>query len=172
MVRTNKGPRYPPPPLFPAVKADIPAILATWLAARAPDLLIQTVSRPDEHARLTLFLNERFSNPLVSIIKAVDWKDPNRITAVGIWEKNYPSPAPLEASVSGTENGGGKCSGGFLISENGNTKEGEKRTPIEDFIHDRILAFNDTWRNGVKHIELVILMTDPAFQRRGIGTAL
>ena len=113
MVRTNKGPRYPPPPLFPAVKADIPAILATWLAARAPDLLIQTVSRPDEHARLTLFLNERFSNPLVSIIKAVDWKDPNRITAVGIWEKNYPSPSPLEASVSGTENGAGNAAVAF-----------------------------------------------------------
>jgi GNAT superfamily N-acetyltransferase len=176
MVRTNKGPRYPPPPLFPAVKADIPAILAIWLAARAPDLLVQTVSRPDEQARLTLFLNERFSNPLASIIKAVDWKDPNRITAVGIWEKkNYSSPSPsgcLEASVSGTENGGGKCCVGFLISGNGNTKEGEKGTPIEDFIRDRQLAFNDTWPNGVKHMELVLLMTDPAFQHRGIGTAL
>lgn len=74
--------------------------------------------------------------------------------------------------MSGAENGGGKCCAGFLISGNGNTKEGEKRTPIEDFIRDRILAFNDTWRNGVKHIELVLLMTDPAFQRRGIGTAL
>lgn len=173
MVRTNKTARYPPPTILPAVRSDIPSIIDVWLAAKAPDLLYLNVSLPDDEQaeRWARDLNRFFDDPLISIIKAVDWNDENRVTAVAIWMKKNYAKGEGEKEL-GRGNLEVMWTGGLLIDGKVKEEGEEKRTPLEDYIRTRQMNFNAAWTDKTKHIELALLMTDPLFQRRGIGTAL
>ncbi|KAE9373756.1 hypothetical protein N431DRAFT_438921 [Stipitochalara longipes BDJ] len=176
MVRTNKGPRYPPPPLHPALHSDIPAMVTLWTRANAPDLLYGILAPPNSSTRehRASFLSSMISGSNTAVMKAVDWKDEKIITAFGVWGKmNYPGQ---EEDTGDELLGGIKLSGkesrGPLIGGMWINSKDEKRTPLEEYIAAQQEVIEKTWTKGVKHIELMVLMTDPAFQRRGIGSAL
>ena len=108
-----------------------------------------------------------------TILKAMDGEDHGKVTAVAIWVKrgfslsdlglnNLEGPGHWSTSLP-------RLCGGLIVDS---CTEEKNPPPISKFISDQIQKFVDDWETGVKHIELELLMTDPAFQRRGIGTAL
>ncbi|PMD41234.1 hypothetical protein L207DRAFT_511149 [Hyaloscypha variabilis F] len=171
MVRTNKRPRYPPPPLHLAVPSDIPAMIDLWLRANGPNLLNRVLAPPDEatlREHFAEFLSLMISDANTTVIKAVDWKDKNVVTAFGVWKKGYPD-----------KDGGGESYGGETVCRRagmGGTlvcaRKEEKKTPLQEYITAQNEVIEKTWLKGVKHIELMVLMTDPAWQGKGIGTGI
>jgi GNAT superfamily N-acetyltransferase len=176
MVSTNKGPRYPPPPLHPALYADVPAMVNLWLRAIAPNLLHRVISHSDALNRrnCTLFLTSMIFGTQGIVMKAVDLKDESIITGFGVWEKkNYlHQEGHAGVELAGGEKRVGKESRGAMMGGMWICSEDEKRTPLEEYIAAQQAAIERTWTKGIKRIELMALMTDPAFQGRGIGSAL
>jgi GNAT superfamily N-acetyltransferase len=164
--------RYPPPLVLPAAKADIPSLVSIWLTAKRPDLLYQqswppsTWSSGNIDKNLASFLEQTFEIPEVMIMKAVD-ADTGQITALAMWEMRDYSPS---VRGSGNEKIRPRLAAGLLLGEV-DSKDGYPG-PIYDYIGSQVLQFNEVWKKGIKLLELGLLMTDPAFQRRGIGTAL
>jgi GNAT superfamily N-acetyltransferase len=174
MVRTNKSARYPPPPIFPIVRSDIPAIVQVWISATRPDLLLRIQESDVEKLTelLTRYMTAYFDGGAI-ILKAVDWRDAERITAVAIWVKRGFS---LEESgmdnlkrIANEATLPPRLCGGVMLDK---CTQDESPPPISKFLSEKVREFAEAWTDGIKHIELELLMTDPAFQRRGIGTAL
>jgi GNAT superfamily N-acetyltransferase len=162
--------RYPPPLILPAAKPDIPSLVSIWLSAKRPDLLYQqswppsTWSSGNLDKNLTSFLEQSFEGPEWLIMKAVD-AHTGQNTALAMWEKRgYDSASP---SLSRP-----RLAAGLLLKDAPVGKLDGSPDPINDYIGSQVLQFNEVWKKGIKYLELGLLMTDPAFQRRGIGTAL
>ena len=109
------------------------------------------------------------------MIKAVDPDDESIVTAFGVWGKICPESPGEEVKEIDRDRGMQiwKHSGGMVV--NGlaiRYVEGEKKKSLGEYLAARQEVILDAWTKDVRHVELMVLMTDPVFQRRGIGTAL
>ncbi|RDW60671.1 hypothetical protein BP6252_12054 [Coleophoma cylindrospora] len=159
-MRSISRPHYPPPIISPATFADIPDLVRVQVNAERPNLLHQIAwPSEDEYAKmLTDMFTVGISYPSMLLMKAVD-ADTNEITALAMWqqigyeEKEPSAPAPMQVQA------------GLLFPARQNRA-------FNKFIDQTFRDFLDAWATPTKHLSLVLLMTDPKFQRRGIATAL
>jgi len=174
IMRSTSRPRYPPPIILPAVRADIPELVRVHVDALHADLLtILQFPSPEKFTRAMIkLLDENFDAPQLLIMKALD-AETKEITAMAIWQlKGYD---PKELGVDHSNFGAASklfrpqdLSAGVLLA---NVQQ-EPQSAIGQYIQSQFTAFLDSWTKGTKYIYLALLMTDPRFQRRGIGTAM
>jgi len=168
-MRSISGPCYPPPILVPAVRADIPDMARVYADAERPNLLTRVLWSPEKLAKnLIKELDENFDNPRLLITKALD-ADTKELTAFGIWQLAGYDPKELGVDQSTLQlSRPSNFKAGLLLS----TDLDEPLSPIGQYINSAVKDFLDTWLKGTKFIYLALLMTDPKFQQRGIGSAL
>ena len=115
--------------------------------------------------------------PELIFMKAID-ADTKVITGIAVWQrKGYKrkelgaSSAESEEALEGEATTDAMFASRLLLPRNANDQE-EPGAALMKYIVSEHSAFLDSWTKGTKHIYLAILMTDPRFQRRGIGTAM
>lgn len=172
-MRTPARPRYPPPIIKFAERDDIPELVRVWLAAERTDLLM-FYSLPTEESRseyakdVIKQLDDNFDKPHLLILKAVD-PETKQITAMAVWQKKgyRLSPQPDDMFAAG----GIILKRTLASSEDGMSSQSVRQS-LNDYIQTQFERFLASWSRDSKHLYLALLMTDPDFQRRGIGTAM
>ncbi|KAH7364092.1 hypothetical protein BKA65DRAFT_472433 [Rhexocercosporidium sp. MPI-PUGE-AT-0058] len=177
---------YPAPLILPAERPDIPRLVEIYMLAEKRDLL--TIFENADPSLITKWfiklLEEKFDKPEVRLMKAVD-RESGEITALAFWwlrgwglgdkvEKNE------EEKTKGRFGGDGERERQFLhppllrFERSGyrGVEEEHIWSPLQEHISDEFDAFVKSWIVGTKVMNLSLLMTDPKYQRRGIGTAL
>jgi GNAT superfamily N-acetyltransferase len=169
IMRSLSGPRYPPPILVPAVRADIPDMARVYADAERPNLLTRVLWSPEKLAKtLIKELDANFDNPRLLITKALD-ADTKELTAFGIWQLTGYDSKELSVDQSTLKSPRpSNFKAGLLLS----IDQDEPLSPIGQYINSAFEDFLNGWFKGTKFIYLALLMTDPKFQRRGIGSAL
>ncbi|KAG4429455.1 hypothetical protein IFR05_015066 [Cadophora sp. M221] len=175
---------YPAPLILPAKREDIPRLVEIYILAEKRDLL--TIFENADNSLITKWLikllDEQFDAPELRFMKAVD-RETGEITALAFW---WLRGWGLEKKVEGKDAASGEI--GYerkgerrfflpplLGSRNTGldvVKEEHISSPLQKHIADEFAAFEDSWIVGTKCMNLSLLMTDPKYQRRGIGTAL
>ncbi|KAG4424776.1 hypothetical protein IFR04_002124 [Cadophora malorum] len=190
-MRSKFKPRdtYPAPLILPAEKKDIPRLVDIYVLAEAHDLILMA-----DHISLSLVkewlidvLQEQFDAPELRLMKAVD-RESGEIAALGFWwlrgwgleeksrygmdtgfenrfrdgldhekERVHPFlfPPLLESSISQVS-----------------ASNGGPGTPLQRHLSKSFRTFEKSWITKTRCLNLSLLMTDPKFQRRGMGTAL
>ncbi|EED22083.1 conserved hypothetical protein [Talaromyces stipitatus ATCC 10500] len=157
-MRTRIPSRFPVPIIQFAERNDIPELVRVWLAAERTNLLMfyhfPTEESRSEYAEQAIkVLDENFDDPHLLLLKAVD-PDTSRITAMAVWQKRgYGQPSAQSEDIFA---GAGDSD----------------QIPLERYIDTQFKRFLASWAQNSKHLYLALLMTDPNFQRRGIGTAM
>lgn len=158
-MRSTSGPRYPPPIICPASFEDVPDLVRVHINAEQSDLL-HKVAWPSEEEYIELVtevFNLAIQYPSIMMMKAVD-AETKEITALALWQligydqKDLQQARPLVHA-------------GSLLSNHQNRA-------FNKYIDQNFRKFLDAWATPTKHFYLALLMTDPKFQRRGIGTAM
>jgi ribosomal protein S18 acetylase RimI-like enzyme len=137
--------------------------------AERPNLLTRVLWPPEKLAKnLIKELDENFDNHGLLITKALDAKT-KELTAFGIWQLTGYDSKELSVDQSTLKlSRPSNFRAGLLLS----TNPDEPLSPIGEYINSAFEDFLNTWFKGTKFINLLLLMTDPKFQRRGIGSAL
>lgn len=175
IVKSAAGPRYPPPVILPAAREDIPKLARIQASAVLPDLMTiaRRTTREELESRMISALSSNFDDPHVSMMKAVD-ADTGEITAMAVWStRGY---VLTEKGGDGSVRQGNARSFLFPKSLPATAAVGESSQDdldaIGKYIQEKFNEFVDSWIMPTKCFVLELLMTDPRFQRRGIGTAL
>lgn len=181
-MRKPTRPRYPAPILLPAERADIPDLVRITIAAESASVIsFLCYPSPEHRARLARDIikkiDEVFDSPQFLLMKALD-ADTREITAMAAWQLKGYKKEELGMNVAESEETTrfwpaeeSTFASGLLVAQKVNGNE-EPGGALMKHIISHNTAFFDSWTKGTKHIYLAILMTDPRFQRRGIGTAL
>jgi GNAT superfamily N-acetyltransferase len=159
--------------LYPVFNADIPAIIDLWMRANEPNQLYRILA-PSEEARrknCTQFLIAMLDDSNTEVMKAVDWKDESIVTAFGVWRKNYPVPEG-QREFGGKKMQWWRERGGQVIDGMAMCNKAEEKTPLQKYLAAQQEEIHKIWTKDVNHVELMVLMTDTDYQRRGIGTTL
>ncbi|KAK0119291.1 hypothetical protein ONS95_008138 [Cadophora gregata] len=181
---------YPAPLILPAEKKDIPRLAEIYILAEAHDLilLVDNVAHSRVKKWLIGVLEEKFDAPELRLMKAVD-RDSGEITALAFWW--------LRGWGLVEKEGRELVSGHQIQVRNGLVQSGERPSPflyppllqsntpqftasssdpndspLQRHISRSFRAFEESWITKTKCLHLALLMTDPRYQRRGIGTAL
>lgn len=170
-MRLASGPRYPPPIIVPAVRADVPELVRIMFDAKAPDLLSffflsNGGDLEDQIKKTTSMFNKSLDDPQQMVMKALD-ADTQEITACSVWNfKNFEAERYAESE----RRSAAQFMAGHPLPI---SLEGKSAPhPLEKYLLEKFNAFQDAWMKETKNFYLGLLMTDPKFQRRGIGTAL
>lgn len=195
-MRTLVRSRYPAPIILPAERIDIPELVRVVVDAQRSSVL-NFYAYPTEEdkakaaALLTKILEDNWGAPHLLIIKALD-PDTKVITAMAIWQLKGYSKEELAANPTKNPSWlsdsyqlsdklrfhdppcGVMLAAGMLLQNTKVNSQNEGKSPkdIEKYVGSQMRAFFDSWTDPTKHIYLAFLMTDPRFQRRGIGTAM
>ncbi|KAH7417415.1 acyl-CoA N-acyltransferase [Cadophora sp. MPI-SDFR-AT-0126] len=181
---------YPAPLILPAERNDIPRLVEIYVLAEAHDLILTVDSINLSLVRKWLIeiLEEQFDGPELRLMKAVD-RECGEITALAFWwlrgwglekEKNGLgiTPGLYGQNLNGIGNGNERAKP-FLfppLLESNNSQVSPSAdgpgSPLQKHISKSFKAFEDAWVTRTKYLHLSLLMTDPKYQRRGIGTAL
>lgn len=169
-MRSKSGPRYPAPIIVPAVRTDIPTLIDIFIDANSPNLMafVSWPSREELIKRITKEFEDVFDSPEYWIMKALD-ANTKEITAMAAWQPiGYKEEREFGAEYQLGKVNSMSLSAGIILAP---TQE-LPRSPLQKYLLDAMNAFHDEWIQGTKCIYLNLLMTDPRFQRRGIGTAM
>jgi GNAT superfamily N-acetyltransferase len=160
------GPRYEPPKLLRAERTDIPDLVRVYLNAEKGNLLhmLQWPSNKDATKIFTKMFNMVIDAPQILFMKAID-VEINAISAFAIWQfHGYEQEEDINAHPRYFG------AAGMLMA---NAQDDPYMPdPLGKYINDEFTGFLDSWFKSTKYISTAWLMTDPRFQRRGIGTAL
>ena len=169
---TNSRPRLPPPIVLPAERHDIPELVRIYLDAESTNLLhnLMFSSRKKQGREVVKLLEDNFDNPHLLLVKAVD-AESGDITAMAAWiRRGYTAE---ELGISAPEAAVKNLHPLQLNAGIVHADTEEKSPPgLGQYINDQMKSFLDEWTKDLKHISLELLMTDPRYQRRGIGTAM
>jgi GNAT superfamily N-acetyltransferase len=171
-MRSTSRPRYPPPIILPSERHDIPELVRIYLDAESSNLLHNLVlpSRKKAARELIKVLDDNFDNPQLRLMKAVD-PESGDITAMAAWQLKGYAPEELEGlrpdAVSKVFPPL-QLNGGIFHGK----VEGKPPPGLGQYVNDQMTSFLDDWTRDLKHLYLALLMTDPRYQRRGIGTAM
>ncbi|KAH6709127.1 acyl-CoA N-acyltransferase [Leptodontidium sp. MPI-SDFR-AT-0119] len=173
---------YPAPLILPAKREDIPRLVEIYILAEKRDLL--TIFENVESSLITKWLikllDEQFDAPELRLMKAVD-RDSGEITALAFWWlRGWGLEGKIEDKTGGEIEFERERERRFLFppflgcktTRHKAVKEEHISSPLQKHIADEFAAFEDSWIVGTKCMNLSLLMTDPKYQRRGIGTAL
>jgi GNAT superfamily N-acetyltransferase len=172
-MRTPVRSRFPPPLIKLAERDDIPELVRVWLAAERTNLLMfyhfPTEESKSEYAKQVIKqFEDNFDKPHLLILKAVD-PDTNQITALAVWQKRG---YKLSAQTDKLFAAAGIMLNGALESSSDGVCSNTVIQSLERYIETQFEQFLASWSRSSKHLYLALLMTDPRFQRRGIGTAM
>ena len=134
-----------------------------WIRANEANLLYRILA-PSEAGRretCTQFLRDTISGANTTVMKAVDWKDGSVITAFGVWGRMYPCKTDSNEDVNYERMGGQGVMGGMLVASTDSEK-----TPLKKYLAAQQEVINNTSAKDVKYVELMVLVTDPAYQRK------
>ncbi|EEA26208.1 hypothetical protein TMatcc_005538 [Talaromyces marneffei ATCC 18224] len=172
-MRTPVRPRFPPPIIKFAERDDIPELVRVWLAAERTNLLMfyhfPTEESRSEYAREVIKqFEDNFDQPHLLILKAVD-PETKQIAAMAVWQKmGYKDCARSDGLFAAA----GLMLNGTLESSRDGFTPNSVTQSLERYIATQFEQFLASWSRDSKHLYLALLMTDPRFQRRGIGTAM
>jgi ribosomal protein S18 acetylase RimI-like enzyme len=190
-MRNSARPRYQARTIKPAERADILVLVCVTIAAESGSVLhFLRYPSPEQNAKLARalikVLDENFDAPQLLIMKALD-ADTKEITAMAIWqlngygnkklgipseEENFGATFNQPEGKPGLRVGPGDvmlAAGLLLPSDTHIRAEQEQASALWQYIEAKFSIFFNTWTAPTKHIYLTYLMTDPRFQRRGIG---
>jgi GNAT superfamily N-acetyltransferase len=160
-------PRYEPPKLQRAERADIPDLARVWINAEKGNLVhkLQWPSKKDAAKLFIKMLNIVIDVPQILCMKAID-VETNVISAFAIWQF-HGYDLHTENLKSTLQHFG---AAGILMANS--EDDPYDPDPLGKYINDEFKEFFHSWFKSTKFISVAWLMTDPQFQRRGIGTAL
>lgn len=189
-MRTPVRSRYPPPIIQLAHRDDIPELVRVWFAAESSSVLMflrfpTPEAKSEIIKQVTKQFEDNWGKPNLLIVKALD-ADTKQITALAVWQKkegislNDDSSNDIFAAAGtlfnintnedNTTRSQHRTSSTCLIGDNEQVSlPGEA---LEKYIDTQCKAFLVSWTGNTKNFYLALLMTDPQFQRRGIGTAM
>jgi GNAT superfamily N-acetyltransferase len=172
-------PQYPPPILKRAERSDIKEIVRLTFDAESNSVVSFIMYRTPEEKlaaqnHLITELQRSWDDPRLIAIKALD-PITKQMTAIALWTLRGYKKDELEVEAlqegESTSYGEGELQKVLLALYSG-SRVGESGERLGSYIEKGIQKFIDTWARQSKHIYLALLMTDPNFQRRGIGTAM
>lgn len=111
---------------------------------------------------------DNFDKPHLLVLKALD-PETKQITAMAVWQKRGYKLSPQSDDIF---TAGGIVFNRTLTSSSGRIVSNTDSKSLEGYIQSQFEQFLASWSRDSKHLYLALLMTDPRFQRRGIGTAL
>ncbi|PVH85754.1 hypothetical protein DL98DRAFT_511303 [Cadophora sp. DSE1049] len=180
---------YPAPLILPAEKKDIPRLVDIYILAEERDLILMFDNIPLSLVKKWLIdiLEEQFDGPELRLMKAVD-RESGEIAALGFWwlrgwgleEKSGEGiVSPFQGRIGNGFGHEKERAQPFLfppLLESNNSQlsassEGPG-SPLQRHISKSFKAFEKSWITKTKCLNLSLLMTDPMYQRRGMGTAL
>jgi len=171
-MRSSSRPRYPPPIVLPAERPDIPELVRIYLDAESGNLLYNLMmgSRKKFGRELIKIFEDNFDNPQLLLMKAVD-PDSGDITAMAAWQLQGYTPEELKSSRSDAAS---KVFPPLRLHAGvfHGRIEGKPLPGLGQYVNDQLISFLNDWTTDLKHLYLALLMTDPQYQRRGIGTAM
>lgn len=172
-MRKPARPRFPPPIIKFAERDDIPELVRVWLAAERTNLLMfyhfPTEESRSEYAKEVIKqFEENFDKPHLLVLKAVD-PETKQITAMAVWQKRGYRFSPQSDDIFAA---GGIVLNGTLTTSSDDVFLNSATQSLENYIQTQFEQFLASWSRDSKHLYLALLMTDPNFQRRGIGTAM
>lgn len=151
--------------LHPTTRADIPRMSQIHVAACLPDNAFKLYfpTATEFEARVTDMLEGQVGEPAWTHIKAVD-SATGRLAAWASWH------TPTETEICERD----RDAKLEQRTQNEGPEKGEFEFPpgLPQFVQEDTDRWIKHWTRGRRHIRCFALFTDPAFQQRGMGTAL
>lgn len=151
--------------ILPATRSDIPKLVAVYIAAESSNVLTFSMHQ-DQHEwakETTELIEKEFDNPEYMFMKVLDGET-GEIGGLGFW--NMGSPRSGRVQSSSAEHG--VFGGGQVLA----VTEEKELTPLQKYLQAKMQGFAKSWMVETRNLYLGLLMTDPKYQRRGIGTAM